>query len=334
MLMTDNHRHDAQFPEALERYLGRVLHDRVDVRPFGVGHSLPSFIEQTYTLYETRILGRYCVIVANLADAGTPSDIAKHIGIVSNVTHTTAVFAAWAIRSYNRSRLIGHGIPFIIPGNQLYFPDLAIDIREHFRARKSLETKELSPAAQAVLFYRILNQAAGPPAPSLLAERLHYSVMSISRAFDDLVTSGLATTIKQGKERHIRFKAEGRLLLGAAAPLLRSPVRSLKFVRGNTFASLKVAGETALSQLTGLARPRIDTFAVGASNWKEVSQNLRLIEVSREEADHIVEAWSYDPAALSDTPVVDALSLYAQFRDHRDERVAMAADQLLENLPC
>ena len=51
---------------------------------------------------------------------------------------------------------------------------------------------------------------------------------------------------------------------------------------------------------------------------------------SEEIADGVVETWRYDPHVLSDSPVVDVLSLYAQFWDHRDERVAYAASELLE----
>ena len=43
----------------------------------------------------------------------------------------------------------------------------------------------------------------------------------------------------------------------------------------------------------------------------------------------MVETWSYDPAGLSDGPVVDPLSLYMQFHDHQDERIAIEADKLL-----
>jgi len=45
-----------------------------------------------------------------------------------------------------------------------------------------------------------------------------------------------------------------------------------------------------------------------------------------------IETWSYDPAALATSDVVDELSLYLSTRDHPDERVAQAADQLLENM--
>ncbi|QRZ15782.1 hypothetical protein JWJ88_15910 [Paracoccus methylovorus] len=334
MLRKDISISDTQFPEALERYLGKLLHERIDVRPFEGTRSLPSFIGRIYTLYEAYILGRYCVIVAKREDAGTPADIAKHIDIVRNATDATVAFATMTISVHNRSRLIGQGVPFIVPGNQLYIPDLAIDLREHFRAPRYRQADSLSPAAQTVLFHHILYPSRNVTTPSLLAKRLRYSAMSVGRAFDDLIAAGLAETVRHGKERHIHFNAEGRHLLEKATPLLRSPVRSLKFVRGDAFgAHLKLAGETALSHLTELASPRIDTFAVAASDWKAISQTADLAETDRDAANCIIETWSYDPAALSDTNTADVLSLYAQFRDHRDERVAMAADHLLENLP-
>ena len=333
MLKIDLSINESQFPEALERYLGELLHERIDVRPFEGTRSLPSFIGRTYTLYEAHILGRHFIIVARLEDAGTPADIAKHIDIVRNATNAMVAFATMTISAHNRSRLIGQGVPFIVPGNQLYMPDLALDLREHFRAPRHRQADDLSPAAQTVLFHHILHSNRNVTTPSLLAERLHYSAMSIGRAFDDLVAAGLAETVRHGKERRIHFKEEGRHLLEEATPLLRSPVRSLKFVRGDASgAHLKLAGETALSQLTELASPRINTFAVAASHWKAISQTANLAETNHDEANCIIETWSYDPAALSDTHIVDVLSLYAQFRGHRDERVAMAADRLLESL--
>ena len=333
MLESDVDKPSSQFPEAIEGYLGELLHVNIEVHPFEATRGLPSFIRRLYSLYETYLLGRHCVIVAGLHEAGTPADIAKHIALVRNTSQTIVAFAAPSISAHNRSRLIGQGVPFIVPGNQLYMPDLAIDLREHFRAPRQRSADGLSPAAQSLLFHHILHPDHGLTTPSLFAERLRYSAMSVGRAFDDLVAADLAETARHGKERHIHFKAQGRQLFEAARPLLHSPVRTVKFVRGNAFgALLKFAGETALSYLTELSPPRINTFAVAASDWKGISQGAGLIVTDHDEADCKIETWSYDPAALSDTRSVDVLSLYIQFRDHRDERLAMAADRLLENL--
>ena len=76
----------------------------------------------------------------------------------------------------------------------------------------------------------------------------------------------------------------------------------------------------------------MDTFAVAASDWKETADTCGLFETDRDSADGIVETWVYDPAGLSGARVVDRLSLYAQFRDHRDERVSLAAERLLEEV--
>jgi DNA-binding MarR family transcriptional regulator len=235
--------------------------------------------------------------------------------------------------AHNRSRLIERGIGFIVPGNQLYIPELAMDLREHFRMTKSRQGKGLSPVAQAVLFHHLLNLDPKATTPSAIAERLHYSAMSIGRAFDDLVALKLAKTERRGKERHLRFKRQGRDLLKSAHALLRSPVRAIKFVRNvPNVPTLKRAGESALAELTDLSRPKMDVYAVAASDWQFFVKTFHLAEVDENESNVAIETWSYDPAGLSEGPTVDPLSLYAQFSNDRDERVSMAAEELLERL--
>src|SRR5436190_285935 len=82
--------------------------------------------------------------------------------------HDRVVFAAASVTAHNRSRLIGQRIGFIVPGNQLYIPELAMDLREHFRASKSRHADGLSPAAQAVLFHHILHLDLNATTPSAI----------------------------------------------------------------------------------------------------------------------------------------------------------------------
>lgn len=321
------------FARDLERYVSATLHVRAPLTPSDTISGLPSFLARNYRLYETQIAGRHCVFAAAGDDIGTPSDIAKHIALVrSFLKDAVVVFATPALSAHNRSRLLAQGVAFVVPGNQLYVPELAMDLREYFRSPRKRTGGGLSPAAQAVLFLHLLRRDAGATMPSAIAERLRYSPMSIGRAFDDLAAADLAETEKRGKEKHLRFKAEGRALLERADDLLRSPVRAVKHVRdGRVGPMLKQAGETALSELTDLARPRKDVYAAAGSDWKNIAKSCGFVEVAEYDAEFVVETWSYDPAGLSDNRVVDPLSLYAQFRDHRDERVAMAAEKLMEN---
>lgn len=320
------------FAGALERYLCETLHARIRVKRFDTVASLPSFLARSYKFYETRIVGRRCVFVTAGVAVGTPSDVAKHVALVrSGVNDGVVVFAAPSLSAHKRSRLLAQGVAFVVPGNQLYIPELAMDLREHFRAPRPRTVDGLSPAAQAVLFLHLLGRDDGATTPSAIAERLRYSAMSIGRAFDYLTAAGLADTEKRGKERHLRFKTDGCALLEDARELLRSPVRAVKFIRdGHIGPILKRAGESALAELTDLSPPRIETRAVAAGDWKAVAETGSFVETDEYDATFIVETWYYDPAWLSDDPVVDPLSLYAQFKDHGDERVAMAVERLLE----
>ena len=319
---------------ALQRYLEDTLHEPARVVALELAPSFPSFLSRTYSLLEGHVAGRRCIFLATADNTATPSDIAKHVALARPAVDAIVVFVTPWLSAHNRSRLIGHGVPFVVPGKQLYIPDLAMDLRERFRTPKLRRAAGLSPSAQAVLFHRLLRLDEAATTPSLIATQLRYSAMSIGRAFDDLVSAGLAHTDRRGRERRIRFQAEGRQLFDASHDLLRSPVRTEKFIRDARAAPpLKRAGESALAELTALSPPPLEAFAVAASDWRVVAQLCALVETDRDEASHIVETWSYDPAALTAAHTVDPLSLYAQFRDHRDERVAMAAERLLDGMP-
>ena len=319
---------------ALQRYLESTLHEPARVVALERAPSLPSFLSRMYSLLEGHVAGRRCIFLATADNTATPSDIAKHVALVRPAVDAIVVFVAPWLSAHNRSRLIGQGVPFVVPGKQLYIPDLAMDLRERFRTPKQRRATGLSPAAQAVLFHRLLRLDQTAATPSLVAMQLRYSAMSIGRAFDDLVGAGLAQTERHGKERRIRFEAEGRQLFDAAHDLLRSPVRTEKFIRDvHAAPPLKRAGESALAELTDLSPPPLPALAVASTDWKNVAQTHEFIDTDRDRASHIVETWSYDPAALSAAPTVDPLSLYAQFHDHRDERVSMAAERLLDGMP-
>lgn len=319
---------------ALQRYLESTLHESARIVVLERVPSLPSFLSRMYSLLEGHIAGRRCIFLATTHNTATPSEIAKHVALVRSATGTIVGFVAPWLSAHNRSRLVGQGVPFVVPGKQLYIPDLAMDLRERFRTPKPRRAADLSPAAQAVLFHRLLRLDETATTPSLIAPQLHYSAMSIGRAFDDLVSVGLAHTERRGRERRIRFKAEGRQLFDASHDLLRSPVRAEKFIRDvHAAPPLKHAGESALAELTDLSPPPLPVFVVAATDWKTIAQACGFVETDRDQASHIVETWSYDPAALTVAPTVDPLSLYAQFRNHRDERISMAAERLLDGMP-
>ena len=333
MLKNDPHPLGEQFAATLERYLSETLHVPVPVSESVEAGSLPVFLTRTYTFYTARIAGRRCIFLGVPELTATPGDVAKHVRLVRDKLGEFVALATPAMGAQTRARLIQQGVAFVVPGNQLYLPELAIDLREHFRAPKRSGVDSLSPAAQAVLFDHLLGHDEGGDSPALIGERLGYTGMSIGRAFADLAAAGLAEAERRGKSKFLVFALDGRALLDQAAPRLRSPVRSVKHVTGkDPRGFLQYAGESALARLSDLTAPRRDVFAVASGDWKAVARRFGFEETDSYAADYQIESWSYDPAGLSSESTVDPLSLYAQFHSHTDERVAMAAEDLLDRI--
>lgn len=335
MLATDQHSRDSDpFAAALESYLERTLHVPVSLAPWIGGADLPVFLTRAYKLLEAHIAGVRLILLAAEAGAeGTPSDIGKHVEMVEAAFGGIGVYAAPSISATLRARLIEAGIAFIAPGNQLYIPALAMDLRERFRRPKAQRPDKLSPSAQAVLFRHVLFTEEGEDlTPSTLADPLRYSPMTIGRAFDELAAVSLANVERQGREKHLRFVSDAGLLIDTAKTLLISPISKRFAVRlRRNPEPLQWSGLSALIRLTDLAGDEIDTFALSQESWRSLKAE-GVVEMLTEDygADAIIETWRYDPRGLSDRDMVDPLSLYAQFWNHDDPRISMAADQLLE----
>ncbi len=314
----------------IERYVGETLHTPVRLAAMDNVRQLPIYLTTDYQFYDVQLGKRKLVFMVRKDDAGTPAEIGKHLSLAQSKLFMSVVFVTESLTPKNRSRLIKDAIPFVVPGNQLYIPELAIDLREYFRAQKVKAGEALTPAAQAVLFRHLLRIRKRDVTASDIAENLNYTPMSIGRAIDVLTDLGLATSDKVGRERHIHFEFEGEALFERAKPFLRSPVRSLRYLIGaERFPNFRLAGETALSRLTTLNPPSLKHYAASLAYWNEIQDTEDVEEVDPEEADSILEIWSYDPAPLARNATVDLLSLYVQFMDHPDERIAMAANEVL-----
>jgi hypothetical protein len=316
-------------------YVGKTLHSPINLEACEVPAHLPVFVGRTYDFFEARIAERECLLMLAKNETDTPGDVAKQVHMVEGETGKTVIVGFSALSARDRARLIGQGVSFIVPGNQFYVPTLGMDLREYFRAQKSHPSEGFSPVAQAVFFHHMLRRDESATTASEIAKDLRYSPMSVGRAFDELAAFGLAETEKLGRERHLRFRGTRREMMEGVRTLLRSPVKSRKLVWGSHIRpQIIMGGESALAALSDLSPPRLEVFAMAATAWKGFAASHDYRDVDFDEADFAVETWTYDPAGLSgDGRLADPLSLYAQFWDHDDERIAMAADQLLERVP-
>jgi DNA-binding transcriptional ArsR family regulator len=319
-----------------ERYVREVLDAPLTLRSFDGGRGLPYFLQDRYQFLQGELLGQHCVFMAARTEGlDSPANVAKHVRRVQQQGGSVVVLLVPTITAYNRRRLIAQRINFLAPAAQLFLPELAVDLREHYRAalRPTTEVDKLSPTSQMMIIIGALDagRLSGLNATSIAAA-LDVSAMSISRAFDELRATDLVTLEPQAREHRLYFTATGRELWGRARPRLRSPVRK---IRGADFrpkgATTLLAGESALAHYTSLAEPARTTFAIHASDWKRLALDhaLDMVEMT-DDPPFLVETWSYDPKVLAKRDdLVDPLSLYLSL-NLVDERVEIAAEELLE----
>lgn len=296
---------------------------------------LPFFVTDRYRLVETSLFGRKLLVLATPGhEADTPATIAKHISIVrSTLNGHVVVLLTDVLSSPNRQRLIKQGVNFIVPGNQLFIPELGTDLREYFRSAVPRSHEQLTPAAQALVLATLLGENLNGQTPKSLAERFRYSSMSTGRIVDELKQHGILDVAIVGRERHIAFVLSGDDLWRTLRPLFQSPVRAHRLVRSfREIGNLPLAGESALSDYSNLSPPLNEVRAVSARQWKALVNRCDLQFSDEDDPEAVrIETWSYDPRLLCHhATVVDRLSLYLSLGNRGDERFEQATETLLE----
>ncbi len=308
--------------------------------------ALPFFLHDHYDFYKLNLLEKEFVVLAKKnGEELTPAKILKHTQLVSDKLQLQAIFLGESLSSFNRQRLIAYKAPFIIPDNQMYLPDMAIDLKEHFIKTRS-KTESLGPAAQVVVLYILLNPNVDAVTPKELAERLDYSPMTMSRAVDEIEIAGLADVSSEGRRRMVQFKKNRRQLWDAALPYLKTPVRKRLWVKGLKNLGLLIAGESALARYSMLTPPKQPVYAILAKDWKNIQKRhaLETVPYPEEPVTQIslfgdntqqapisqLELWRYNPQMLSTEKTVDPFSLYLSLKETEDERIESALAEMME----
>ena len=299
--------------------------------------NLPHFVLDRYALWRADLFGRDCLLMALRPDADVSiEEMGRHAETVRARAGTALIILLFEHLSPMRRRaLLGRRVAFLVPMAQLYVPEALLDLRERVSRPSARKPELFSPTAQQLILGALLDptRSDGGASATDFARRYAVANMSMTRAFDELEASGMAVTRRDGRQRQLCFQSAGRELWDQAAPRLQSPVRKVRTVvipHPEHFAA-RIAGESALSLYTALARPRMQRLAVAAADWGKLVRDNGLRDTyPRDPTGDEVETWAYDPGSLAQGDVVDKLSLYLSLRDHPDERIAMAAADLLE----
>ncbi|MFO7760145.1 MAG: MarR family transcriptional regulator [Thermodesulfobacteriota bacterium] len=317
-----------------QRYLSETLGIETEFSRKETTGGLPFFLHEYYDFYNLSLYGENFVVLA-VKDSSelTPAGIRKHIQLVNEKLDARSVFLGDSLSSYNRKRLIAYKVPFIIPDNQLYLPDLALNLRE-FLKKNEPAAEAVSPATQALILYCLNLKINEPLTPAALAERIGYSKMTTSRAFDEIEAAGLAQVSSSGRNRLVQFTADRRSLWEESLPHLKTPVLKRLWIKSFENApQFPRAGQTALAEYSMLAPPERPVYAVSSAEWKSLQGGgVEVLPAFSDEAQFVLEIWRYSPRLFARGQKVDPFSLYLSMKELGDERIESALEEMMENI--
>lgn len=295
--------------------------------------ALPYYLQEAFSFLQFELAGQDVTLATPKASSKAfLKDIRVQLQSAASLLGAPVVFCPTSLASYERRDLIEQKVPFIVPGNQMYLPDLGIDLRETFRHATQKKAKLLSPATQALLLWHLLNDPAKDHwHPGDAGVALGYTPMTVSRAVRELQAFGLTELVTVGRSKWLHMPRTKAETWAQAKPYLRSPVKRVVWSRESIprrRSDIRRAGLSALAHLTMLAEPPTPCWAMTLSQWNEaleagVKELPQPLPGARE-----WQVWSYSPAMAANAKTVDLLSLWLSLKDEPDERVQMALDEL------
>jgi DNA-binding MarR family transcriptional regulator len=322
----------AHMESAITRYLADTLGLRAELRPWNGAGQVPFFLHEAFTILQLS-LGDSALLIAidTRPEPQRPAQLRVQIERLRTAAQLPVIYVTDALASYERRRFIELGVPFLVPGNQLYLPDLGIDLREYFRARRPAAGAHVSPSTQAVLIAMLLTKPwRSDWVVAEIVARLGYTPMTLTRVLRELRAEGIADIYRDGRERRLHVDGTPDEIWQRAKKFLTSPVKRSVWMPTLTTAepARRLAGLSALAHLTQLADPPLPVYAISPDDWRAVKQTKQAVSMRPMEGYAEWEVWSYPTAILSQDQTVDPLSLMLSLEHVADERVQLALDEL------
>lgn len=292
---------------------------------------LPIYLRNEYKLFSVSILNRKILFVEIIEDF-TISVLKKQLEQLGEKLGMNTVAIINHLEAYKRQRLIEKKISFIIPGKQMYMPNLFIDLKEFGSAKKKLP-KTMTPATQFMILYHLQVEPLVGINLKNIAEKLMYDSATITRSVHYLQTMNLCEfEHKSAKEKLLNFKLSKEEIWEKTLPLMSSPVKKVHYFNGKIKDKrFYITNNNALAHYSDLNDDIIKYYAVKSDNMK-LLDNKDVKKTAIMEGNICIEEWKYEPSILASGGFVDPLSLYLCFKDTVDERVEMALEQLINSV--
>lgn len=298
-------------------------------------NTLPLYLQGNFELYDGYILEAPVVWAKPLIGSDlSPDQLKKQAVSLKSFLNNPIVFVFDQLDAWQRKRLIDKRIAFAQPLKQLFIPELFLELNDTI-VKNSIpiaQEDHLKLPSQLALLYHLQIASLANFSFGEIAQLLHLSTMSITRIVKDLQSFQLVK-VTGTKEKYLSFPLDGRALWDKALPFLRSPIRQTGFISKDLPQDVfRIGGELALAHYTLLAKNGQPSYCIGKEAFLTLRKTDKIPSLADKYGDHKIEVWHYDPTLLSQQEEVDRLSLYLTLAEEKDERVAGALSDLINEM--
>jgi DNA-binding MarR family transcriptional regulator len=290
---------------------------------------IPFGLSGTYDYYQTEIFHTPFI----LAGAGeedevmTPAVVKKQKEVIRKQTGIVPIFVFNKVASYLFQRYAKNQIDIVVGDRQIFLPSIFwVVSQDKSEPRRATEKPPI--LFQLAVLYQLERENLDSITMQLLAQKLQTSYATVNRCIRWMAEKGFIT-LAGGKEKQIRFQEHGKNLWEKALPYMESPIDFIVYTpEVDAIKNGLISEQNALATYSLLSGGP-NRIAIS----KETYKNLKQKKIPWESMGEVgVEVWKYNPALLSESGVVDRLSLYLLLKDYDDERVQIELEHMIHEI--
>lgn len=259
------------------------------------------------------------------------NELRKHIDIVRDVFHVPVVYVCDTMKGYNRKRFIQRGISFIVPGKQMFMPELLVDLQD-FAIRPGKIPETMTPATQYLLLCHLQVENLEGMNFKEIAQTLNLGTMTVTRTANYLASKRICA-IAGTKDKQLHFDKGEYELWKDIEPLMQSPIKKKLFATPLiNVENAMFSGINALAHYTDLADDNKPYYALDKKAYDNLLKENKQLLMDEVDGEMLIEVWKYNPKGLATGKFVDPLSLYLIYKDDTDERIQIVINQLMDEM--
>ena len=315
-----------------EAYLKTVFGGDLSVSDYQFPADAPVWMRLDYTAACVAWEEQSCIVLHPVSSGWRLPVLKTQLAKFREICQKPCALCLDHLTALQRRNLLENHVPFLVPGLQVYFPFWGCAFTEKF-SQPARPAEKMVPGTQLVFLYLYYRMYYGAEQEKInltqLAEQLHLSKATCTRAARDLTELGLLTTETEGTKKWILPAGEKSGYLRRGYARLQSPLARCIYVKpGTNLPQGPLGGIRALSEISMLAAGERDGSVV--LTREAAAEIPPAARISRQEYDDfggsVVEIWSYAPARLPAGRTVDEISLLLTLQADPDERVQQALD--------